>query len=299
MLMLKYSEPLLKGTMTRARLENILVENIRASLLSHGVKKYALAREGGVLLIEVKNEKRHLAHLSRVFGVNLLLSCEVVPARMEKIAEKCARAAQKFKKNSSFAIRARRVGSHTFSSEDIGRICGAAVQRARKLTVDLDEADNEIFVYVRHEKAYVSTHVIRGPGGLPLGSQGKALALISGGPRSLLAAWMLMRRGCRLVLLHAKTTAKNKKITRVAGELRKWHIGKNLKLYSLKIQREQLLAIADELARRTGARGIVVGDDLKGALSRGKTETPLFYPLVAFDDSEVKKMLEKAGVSMR
>ncbi len=298
MLMLKYSEPLLKAKMTRLRLENILVENIRASLLLRGAKKFSIAREGGVLLIEVKNEKKHLAHLSRIFGVNLLLSCEVVPAKMEKIAEKCARAAGKFKTNTSFAIRARRVGSHTFSSEDIGRICGAAVQRARKLTVDLDEPDNELFVYVRYEKAYVSTQVIRGPGGLPLGSQGKALALISGGPRSLLAAWMFMRRGCRLVLLNAKTK-NNKRALHVYRELRKWHVGKKLKLYPMKIQRNLLLRAADELAERTGARGIVVGDDLKGALSRGKTETPIFYPLVAFDDAEVKKMLKKAGVSAR
>jgi len=69
----------------------------------------------------------------------------------------------------------------------------------------------------------------------------------------------------------------------------------------MKFPREQLFAAADELARREGARGVISGDDLKGALSpaRVKTETAGFYPLVAFDDNDVKKMLKKAGVRAR
>jgi thiamine biosynthesis protein ThiI len=102
----------------------------------------------------------------------------------------------------AFAVRANRAGdpdAHGFTSTDLEREGGAAVVGATGAPVDLDDPARTYRVDCREEDAFVSRRSVAGPGGLPLGTQGRVVALVSGGIDSPVAAWETMRRGCVVV----------------------------------------------------------------------------------------------------
>jgi tRNA uracil 4-sulfurtransferase len=120
---------------------------------------------------------------------------------LEKAASVCAALAQSFiREGESFAIKARRSGNHPFSSADIGKACGDTVWNSLEKAgirpkVNLSSPDKEIFVEMRQNQAYVYLETFKGVGGLPLGTQGSMVVLISGGLDSPVAAWLMMKRG--------------------------------------------------------------------------------------------------------
>jgi thiamine biosynthesis protein ThiI len=98
---------------------------------------------------------------------------------------------------SDFAVLTRRVGEHPFSSRDINREVGAAILEAvPRARVNLSTPDHKIFVEVRGNDSYIFFEIVGGIGGLPVGSQGKVVALFSGGVNSFLAACLVLKRGC-------------------------------------------------------------------------------------------------------
>lgn len=111
MLMVKYSEILLKSKMTRVMLERMLERNVRCALSGLSFK---LSRGGGVFLIESGEDRECAERLKKVFGVVYVSVCDAVPAEVDVIAEKCVEIGGKFRRDSSFAIRARRVGGAQF-----------------------------------------------------------------------------------------------------------------------------------------------------------------------------------------
>jgi len=99
-----------------------------------------------------------------------------------------------------FAVRARRTGQHSFTSQQLAADLGAAVLDAfpdRNLRVDLGHPEIELFVEVRGPRTYLSFDRYDGPGGLPLGVAGRLVALVDG-PRGALGAFFMMKRGCRV-----------------------------------------------------------------------------------------------------
>jgi thiamine biosynthesis protein ThiI len=104
----------------------------------------------------------------------------------------------------SFAVRATRAGddAHEFTSGDVERAGGAAVLDRVGGRVDLDDPDRTYRVDCREDRAFVSAVQYDGPGGLPVGTQGRVVALVSGGIDSPVAAWELLRRGCVVVPLY-------------------------------------------------------------------------------------------------
>src|SRR5690606_21249373 len=96
----------------------------------------------------------------------------------------------------TYAVRARRSGTHPFSSGDVMRRLGAALNPGA--TVDLTNPDVEVKVEVRDETAYFYSGRVQGVGGLPLAVEGRAVCLLSGGFDSAVAAWMMLKRGVQL-----------------------------------------------------------------------------------------------------
>ena len=104
--------------------------------------------------------------------------------------------------NTKFAIRCRRVGDHDFSSQEMAAYCGGVVRKRILAPVDLTNPDLTIFVEVRGEDTFIYHEKIPGPGGLPLGTQGKVVCLVSSGIDSPVATYLMMKRGCEVIALY-------------------------------------------------------------------------------------------------
>ncbi|MEM4389063.1 MAG: THUMP domain-containing protein [Candidatus Micrarchaeia archaeon] len=313
MLLAKYSEPLLKSKEVRLRLERMLTERVKAALA--GMQGVRVEKEGGVLRIACENEEEAARRLQRVFGLASIALCAEIPADLDAMAEAGVRAARGWR--GSFAVRAKRTGEHPFTSEDVARVVGKAIVDATGLRVDLEKPDNELFIEVRGERAFMAKKFFDGARGLPLGSQGSMVALLKGS-ESALAAWMIMRRGCAMHAVHAREGEQSEaEATEVAKVLRAWHVGKKMSMLVVdapsleglsagekRVALGRFLArVASEIARKKRASGIVSGertrlDDnaLRAIASIDSASAfPIHRPLL-FLKEEVDEMASKIGL---
>lgn len=124
--------------------------------------------------------------------------------RLQAVADAARRLAATVSHASTetYAVDSDRIGptdAHGFSNDDLKREVGRVVGETTGAGVDLDDPDRTYRIEVRERDAFVSVHRIGGPGGLPVGSQGRVAALVSGGIDSPVAAWRLLRRGFSVV----------------------------------------------------------------------------------------------------
>lgn len=197
-LLVRYGEIALKSRFVRRQLEDRLAANVRDMFAAGGVE--CIVKVGhGRLFVYADDEAGAVRLLRRVFGIVSVSPAREMSSDLDALArEVAAYASGLLKSGSSFAIRPRRSGTHPYTSQDLARVLGRAVQTAIPgVAVDLDEPDAEIHVEVRGPRAYLFHDVVDGPGGLPLGSQGDVLAVVDD-EAGMAAAWMLMRRGCRV-----------------------------------------------------------------------------------------------------
>jgi thiamine biosynthesis protein ThiI len=220
----------------------------------------------------------------------------------------------------SFRITARRAfKTFPLTSTDLNRELGAHVQRQRpEARVDLHHAALEIHVEVLPHEAFVYPDRRPGAGGLPVGSAGTVTALISGGIDSPVAAWRMMKRGCRVLFVHFHSVpylpdASIRKVRDLVGHLTQWQYFSRLYLVPFgEIQREVVLSvspmarvvvyrrlmvrIAQALARQSGALALVTGESLGQVASQTlhnlarideAAELPILRPLIGMDKLEI------------
>src|SRR5215470_11083009 len=214
----------------------------------------------------------------------------------------------------SFRITARRAfKTFPLTSTDLNRELGAHVQRRRpEARVDLHHAALEIHVEVLPHEAFVYPDRCPGPGGLPVGSAGTVAALISGGIDSPVAAWRMMKRGCRVLFVHFHSVpylpdASIRKVRELVERLTQWQYFSRLHLVPFgEIQREVVLSvspmarvmvrIAQGLARQSGALALVTGESLGQVASQTlhnlarideAAELPVLRPLIGMDKLEI------------
>ncbi|MEM0448892.1 MAG: THUMP domain-containing protein [Methanomassiliicoccales archaeon] len=277
---MRYAEIGLKSQSVRRRFESLLVDNILNALAAAGLEGLVL-REHGRIFVETADLERAAKALSRVFGIASISLAERCSSDMEEMKSVIASFSQPFlHQGQSFAVRARRTGDHPFTSMDMARELGSAIYLAnqwKEVGVNLDSPDVEFFVEARDNKAYIFTSYIPGPGGLPLGSQGKVLAVIAG-ERDALAAWLLMKRGCKVVAMGEENDPG-------INLLRKWDSG-------MKIMTNDDI---EEAAKRHRAMAIVFGYTLNEfeKIKSVDARVPAFFPLVGMDEKEIEKRLER------
>ena len=142
-----------------------------------------------------------------------------------------------FNPEKPFAVKCRRVGTHNFSSREMAGFCGAAVIEVTDAPVDLSNPEFTLFMEVREDKTYIFHEKIPGPGGLPIGTQGRMIALVSGGIDSPVATYLMMKRGCDITILnfnnHPYTSGSNEKIIKIYEKLKEYASGSELKLYQV------------------------------------------------------------------
>jgi tRNA uracil 4-sulfurtransferase len=227
----------------------------------------------------------------------------------------------------TFAVRARRRDKRfALRSIELARLIGDAVRVRLGLDVDLSNPDLELFVEVDHHELLVSAERFRGAGGLPVGTSGRALVLLSGGLDSPVAAYRMMKRGLRCDFVHFsgrpftgpdsiyKAYALVGRLDRYQGDSR-LHVvtfgpaqrrlatagAGRLQVLS---QRRLMVRVASALAGRLGSDALVTGDSLGQvasqtlpnlALVEEASELPLLRPLIDRDKAEIVDMARALG----
>ncbi len=153
---------------------------------------------------------RHLAReaLARVFGVGSFSFVTASSrADLDEIVAMATRHARDRVRGRRYAVRCRRAGRHPFRSTDVERAVGAALNDGA--TVDLDDPDEVVHLQVVDRRALLHGPRIAGAGGLPVGTGGRALVLLSGGYDSVVAAWALLKRGVAVDLVHFRLAGRS------------------------------------------------------------------------------------------
>ncbi|MGH7355970.1 MAG: tRNA uracil 4-sulfurtransferase ThiI [Candidatus Rokuibacteriota bacterium] len=254
----------------------------------------------------------------RVCGVASAALAYRVPSTLDAMKGVVARLVEG-REFESFRITARRAfKTYPMSSVELNRALGAFVLEHVKTRVDLTSPALTVHVEVLPDETFVSLDRSAGPGGLPVGSSGTVAALLSGGIDSPVAAWRMMKRGCRVVFVHFHSVpylppTSQEKARALARRLTEWQYESRLLLVPFgEIQREVILSvpgparvvvyrrlmvrIAEALARRAGALALVTGESLGQVASQtleniaridAAAALPILRPLVGMDKIEI------------
>lgn len=190
--LVRYGELFLKSDYVKKEFENQLIANIRA-----GIPTAKITCRRGRIVVECDDENT----LGKIFGIVSYSPVQTVEPEIEKMEE----AVVPLVHEGTFAMRINRpYKKYPLTSQEIAVKLGSAVVEAKGNKVNLTKPDQEIFVEVFEDIAYIFTGTIKGPGGLPLGTGGRLL-LLNEDKDSERAGWMLMKRGCTLNVLGQKS----------------------------------------------------------------------------------------------
>lgn len=326
MYIVRYSEIGLKGTKARDRMEQLLVRNIRKGLASVGIEAEIKRGFGRIYLSDENPEDGVPQVLSRVMGIKNF--SRAISYKFNSLQDIVCRSVAIWAdrvEGKSFAVRARRTGEHNFSSRDIMNAVGEGLLQFSE-KVDLENPDVTVYIEVRNNMVYFFTELLPGPGGLPLGSEGRLVALVSGGIDSPVAAWSVMKRGSPVDLIFCTLAPPVDTIDFLGSAqtlLENWAFGYDPKIHIIdgrKLVRELtdtnrfalsnitfkriLYLVAQEIAKKNGAHGIVTGESL-GQVSSQTPESlhatshnldiPVMRPLLAYDKDEIVALARRIG----
>jgi len=317
-ILIRYGEIALKSDHVRRSFEDRLISNIRDGLES-GQIDGKVKRGYGRIFINTEQTKKASELLRRSFGIVSFSPCKKLESSFKEIVENLVKLGKKKIENGqSFAVRVRRTGEHDFSSKDVEEEAGRKILGATESEVDLDNPDEKIMADIRQGQCYIFTEKIDGPGGLPLGTQGKVVSLFQGDCSSFLATWMMMKRGCSVVLIHGNMGpyAPEENMEKALGELEKWSYGSPVKLlefdhgnnifnlsencekgYVCTLCKRILYRVASKVAEREGCKAIITGDYLYGDMETMKfedpvVELPVIRPLIGLDKNKIRSKCE-------
>ena len=327
--MIRYGEIFLKSEPVKRRFVSIMVENIRLALEAEGLSHRIEAPRGRILIYG--DEPRRIAAVAAgIFGVVSASVCTVTTPDIAGIAAVAVEhAALHLRPGMSFAVRARRTGVTGFNSQELAAAVGSAIlDRVGEAKVDLTAPDYEIFVEAREFGGLVYDERLGGPGGLPYGTQGEVMALLSEGIDSPVASWLMMRRGCRMVHIHMHSgrfggADVEETVLRHHARLSAWVPGHPLDLlivdmepffdvitalkeprYRCILCKRFMLRVAGILAGDRGAYALVNGDNLGQVASQTLANmaviapaaaVPVLRPLIGFDKDEIVERARAIG----
>ena len=327
--LIKYAEIGIKGK-NRFIFENALRDQIKYSL-SQLDGHYEVSKEQGRIFVECPEDydyEETVEALQRVFGISAICPVAVIEdAKWENLTQKVGDYVDAAypDKNITFKVDAKRADkSYPYTSPEICVEMGAyLLKRFPELRVDVHKPQVMLTVEVRN-KAYVYSKNIPGPGGMPVGTNGSAMLLLSGGIDSPVAGYMVSKRGVKLsaTYFHAppytSDRAKQKVVdlarlvSRYSGPI-DLHVVNftDIQLYIYEkcphneltiIMRRYMMKIAEELAKKDGCLSLVTGESIGQVASQtmqslyctnAVCEMPVFRPLIGFDKQEIVEVAEK------
>ncbi len=321
-ILVKYGEMALKG-LNKSSFEDILFKQIKYRLRPLGRFGYSAAQstiyitpeEDGIRMEEV------ISRLQKIFGIATICRACVCEKNYADIQAKALDyLKEELECAKSFKVEAKRADkSFPMKSPEICRELGGAVCEAfPSLTVDVHEPEVTVMVDVRDTNAYVYAGKLRGAGGLPLGSSGKALLLLSGGIDSPVAGYMMAKRGVKCSCIHfvsppytsdrarLKVEQLCEKMTDYCGDMKFYcvpftEIQEELKRrcpeeYFTILMRRLMMLIAQEIAKKDEALALVTGESVGQVASQtiqamvctdAVCRCPVFRPCIGMDKTEI------------
>lgn len=329
--LVKYAEIGLKGK-NRHVFENALRDQIRFNLEKIG-GNFDVSREQGRIFIECLGDfdyEETVAALKKVFGIWAIMPVVVIEnTDWNSVKEEVAKYVDQFypDKNFTFKVEAKRSNKqYELTSPEICAEMGSHLLHTfPELKVDVHNPNTRIWVEIR-TKAYVYSHVIPGPGGMPVGTGGKAMLLLSGGIDSPVAGYMISKRGVKIdaTYFHAppytserakqKVVDLAKTISAYTGPINLHVVNfTDIQLYIYEkcpheeltiIMRRYMMKIAEEIAKKSFCLGLITGESIGQVASQtmhslnatnAVCTLPVYRPLIGFDKQEIVEISEKIG----
>ncbi|UZQ51782.1 tRNA uracil 4-sulfurtransferase ThiI [Clostridium kluyveri] len=323
LLLVKYaSEIFLKG-LNKGKFEKKLKDNIKNILKD---VQYSFVMDQGRWFIECSDIEKGIEKLKSVFGIWEICVVDEVEADMEKIKEQSLKNALESKEITFKVLTKRADKSFPGTSMEISREIGAYIlQNAPNLSVDIKNPDFFINIEIRN-KAYVYSKKIKAVGGMPYGTNGNTLLMLSGGIDSPVAGYMMARRGVQLNCIyfhsHPYTSERAKeKVKELAGIL-KGYTG-NINLYITPfteiqmqiiekcrkdeltiIMRRFMMRIACIIADKYNINSVTTGESIGQVasqtmeglvVSNQAADRPVFRPLIAMDKIDIMEVAREIG----
>ncbi len=318
-------EMAIKSRRTRSSFQKRLVRNLRDALDTTGAPHSVEDDWTRILIRSASADAPSL--LAHVFGLSSFSPVDAtVPAELDAIIRCGFELYGERVRGHTFAIRARRSGRHPFRSKDVEVRLGAALNEGA--VVDLGAPEITVHVEVRESEAHLFTERIDGPGGLPLGVEGRAVALISGGFDSAVAAWLMLKRGVRLdyVFCNLGGDAYERAVVQVTKVLADdWSYGSRPRLHVVPfdetldelrarakprywqvVLKRLMYRAASRIADRGDAAAIVTGEAIGQVSSQTlgnlaaidpAASRPVFRPLLGFDKEEIIRLARRIGTA--
>jgi len=323
-----------KKAWTRRQYERLVLHNIKRVMKFHNFPVIKVIKIHGRLFIKTENVEESSQKMAKVFGISSLSPALETSSRLDDIVEKSLLLAnQRLENGNTFAVKCRRVGSHSYGSRDVCRLVGRHILEKfgekYGLRVDLKCPDVILGIDIRDEKTFIFDKVIEGQGGLPLGAQQRLVGLLNGEINSAVACWLVMKRGCPIIPLcfdNMPYTSENmtERAIENARTLLDWAIGFPRRIYILPNEqnlkeivekcpndlscllcKRMMYRIAEKVSEMFRAEGIATGETVGtpenlalhdlNLLSQATKQYPIHRPLLGLETQEIEDLAKKIG----
>ena len=329
-ILVKLGEIILKG-LNRRSFEQKLMANMRRKIAPYG--NFSVYCLQSTVYVEAKDEEADVGAafeaLKKVFGIITLTraaACEKDKDAITALAKEYLK--EDLEKAASFKVESKRSDkSFPLTSIELSQYVGGELSEAfPDIKVEMHDPELTVFIEVRDKAAYVHSSPVKGAGGMPVGSNGKAVSLLSGGIDSPVSTYMIAKRGVKVIPVHffsfpytseaakekvlelahiledycGKLTVEIVPFTRIQEEIR----DKCPEEYFTLIMRRFMMRIAERIANDYGAKAIVTGENLGQVASQtmeamASTQSvismPVLQPLIGMDKEEIIALARKLG----
>jgi thiamine biosynthesis protein ThiI len=296
-ILIRYGELSLKSSYVRKYFESILVRNIKKALTLENIS-HTIRNERGRIYLTTTEISKSITVLPRIFGIVSFSPAVQTTSTMDDMSRYALLLTKNLlTKEKSFAIRPTRVGTHQFTSQEVAVHIGSDIVNATQARVDLTHPKVELFIEIREKKSFLFTQKIPGVGGLPLGTQGKILALVEK-PSSLLAAWYLMHRGCNVIIMTMNQS--NEKA--IQSFLNQWYA--DAEIINTNMTGDDFYRYLSTIASEKKCDALVTGHTLEEPVHslseimqlKKNSNLPILSPLIALTAEEIDQQGKKRGI---
>lgn len=326
-ILIRYGEMALKGKNIRSFIIR-LQENIQKKLKSYPNVKVKRTQGRMFVILNGQDPQPIIDICKNIFGIQSLSLAIKVENDIEQIKEAALYAIKKEENIRTFKIEAKRVNKgFPYGSLELNKLIGGhLLSNTDNITVDVHQPELKLKIEVRAEATYITSANILGAGGMPVGTSGKSLLLLSGGIDSPVAGYLTMKRGVQLEAIHfhsppfTSERAKQKvldlaKALTQYGNSIKVHIVPFTKLqqeifrempdsYAMTIMRRMMFRVAEAVCKKEKILSLATGESLGQVASQTMesmhvinevTNYPVIRPLISMDKQEVIGISQKIG----